>query len=326
MYGALHPRSDVGRSYIPRKEGERGLISIEDCVELAISGLEVYGDGSEERLIQAARGDKIDGSESVSVLKRSKKEKRLEYWEEKVLHGQYLRQTKEVRSDQCWAWLQNVDLKRETESLIVAAQNQSIRTNLVKARIDKRQGDSLCRICRKVDESVDLIFSGCSKVAPKEYKRRHDNLGKIAQWKLARKCDFEGGDKWYEHEPESVLENEDYKILWEFSIQTDHVIEAWRPYLIVVDKNFLDFAVPGDSRIKEKEKDKIEKYQDLGRELQQIWNVKVKIIPLVVGSLGAIPKQFGKRLKQIDITVGTAQVQKTDLLETARILRKVLEI
>ena len=42
------------------------------------------------------------------------------------------------------------------------------------------------------------------------------------------------------------------------------------------------------------EKDKIEKYQDLGRELQKIWNVKVKIIPLVVGSLDALPKQFGK--------------------------------
>ena len=71
---------------------------------------------------------------------------------------------------------------------------------------------------------------------------------------------------------------------------------------------------------------KIEKYQDLGRELQMIWNVKVKIIPLAVGSLGAIPKLFGNRLKQIGITVGTAQVQKTVLLGTARILRKVLKI
>ena len=61
-----------------------------------------------------------------------------------------MRQTKEVRIDQCWLWLQNGDLKRETESLIVAAQNQSIRTNLVKARIDKSQGDSLCRVCKKV--------------------------------------------------------------------------------------------------------------------------------------------------------------------------------
>ena len=63
-------------------------------------------------------------------------------------------------------------------------------------------------------------------------------------------------------------------MLWDFSIQTDHVIEAWRPDLVVVDKKersckITDFAVPGDSRIEEK-KDKTEKYQNLGRELQKI--------------------------------------------------------
>ena len=224
IYGALHPKSDVGRLYITRREGGRGLISIEDCVELAIRGFEVHFHGREERLIQAARGDKIDGLEAVSVLKRSKKEKRLEDWEEKVLHGQYLRQTK-VRSDHCWAWLQNGGLKRETESLIVA-QNQSIRTNLVKAKIDKSQGDSLWKMCRKVDESIDHFVSGCSKLAQKECKGRHDNLGKIVHWQHARKCNFEAGNKWYKRERESVLENKDYKILWDFSIQTDHVIES----------------------------------------------------------------------------------------------------
>ena len=101
--------------------------------------------------------------------------------------------------------------------------------------------------------------------------------------------------------------------MWDFSIQTDHVIETQRPDLVVVDKKersckIIDFAVPGDCRIEEKEKDKIEKYQDLGRELQKIWNVKMKIIPLVVGSLGTIPKQFGNRFKQIGITARTAQV------------------
>ena len=83
MYGALHPKSDEDRFCIPRKEYGRGLISIDDCVELAIRGLEVYVHGSAERLIQTARGDKIDGLKAISVLKRSKKEKRLEDWEEK---------------------------------------------------------------------------------------------------------------------------------------------------------------------------------------------------------------------------------------------------
>ena len=81
IYGALHPKSDVHRLYIPRKEGGRSLISIKDCVEVAIRGLEVYVHGSKARLIQAARGEKIDGLKAVSVLRRSKKEKRLEDWE-----------------------------------------------------------------------------------------------------------------------------------------------------------------------------------------------------------------------------------------------------
>ena len=74
-YGGLHPKSDVGRFYIPRKDGGRGLIAIEDCVEFAVRGLEMYAHGSEVRLIQAARGD---GLEAASVLKKTKKKKKLQ--------------------------------------------------------------------------------------------------------------------------------------------------------------------------------------------------------------------------------------------------------
>ena len=91
-------------------------------------------------------------------------------------------------------------------------------------------------MCRKVDESTDHIVSGCSKLAQKEYKRKDDNLGKIVHWKLARKCNFEAANKWYEHEAERALDNEHYKTLWDFSIQTDHVIETLRPDLVVVNK------------------------------------------------------------------------------------------
>ena len=69
--------------------------------------------------------------------------------------------------------------------------------NKVKAKIDKIQKDMLCRLCKKADERIHHIVSGCSKLAKKEYKRRHDNLRKIVHWKLARKCNFEAGDKWY---------------------------------------------------------------------------------------------------------------------------------
>ena len=53
--------------------------------------------------------------------------------------------------------LQNGNLKRETESLIITGQNQSIRTNLVKIKIDKRQKRPLCRLYKEADESIDHV-------------------------------------------------------------------------------------------------------------------------------------------------------------------------
>ena len=52
---------------IRRKDGGRGLIAIEDCVEFAVRGLEVYIHGSEERLMQAAKEDRVDGLEAANV-------------------------------------------------------------------------------------------------------------------------------------------------------------------------------------------------------------------------------------------------------------------
>ena len=105
----------------------------------------------------------------------------------------------------------------------------------LQAKIHKSQKDIMCWLCKKADEIIDHVVSGCSKLAQKEYKRRHYGSNKIVHCNLARNCNLEVGDKWYEHEPKSVLENEDYKILWDFNIQTDHVIEAWRLNFVVVD-------------------------------------------------------------------------------------------
>ena len=81
MYGELHPKSDVGRLYILRKDGEKGFIAIEDCVELAVWGLKVYFHGSEKKLIQVASGDRAHGLDAGNILKKVKKEKKLQDWE-----------------------------------------------------------------------------------------------------------------------------------------------------------------------------------------------------------------------------------------------------
>ena len=186
-------------------------------------------------------------------------------------------------------------------------------------------------MCGKADETVNHLLSECSKMAQREYKRRHDWLGKRVHWEICHRLQFQTKEHWYEHVPETVLENNEFKLLWDFNIQTDHVIEARRPDLVIVNKKerfcqIIDFAVPFDSRVNFKETEKIEKYQDLARELQKLWNMRVKVIPIVIGALGTTPKKLDKRLNDLGVKCPVKDLQKTVILNSARILRKVLEI
>ena len=147
---------------------------------------------------------------------------------------------------------------------------------------------------------------------------------------MCKKNKIQVKEKWYEHEPAPVTENEECKILWDFNVQTDHVIEARRPDMIIIDKvkklcQIVDFAVPYDTKVNTKEVEKIEKYQDLARELRKLWNMKVSIIPVIVGALETTPKIF-KRMEDIGIKTRILELQKTTIIHCARILRKVLEI
>ena len=54
-------------------------------------------------------------------------------------------------------------MKKETESLIIVVQNQSIRANLVEEKIYKSQKDTLYRLCKKADDSIDRVLSDCNK-------------------------------------------------------------------------------------------------------------------------------------------------------------------
>ena len=88
----------------------------------------------------------------------------------------------------------------------------------------------------------------------------------------------------------------------------------------------IDIAIPGDSRVAEKEREKVEKYQDLKREVARIWSMrKVEVIPVVVGALGMITKNLDKWIEKIGIKIKAEHIRKTTILGTARILRKVLE-
>ena len=74
-----------------------------------------------------------------------------------------------------------------------------------------------------------------------------------------------------------------------------------------------------------KEKEKTDKYRDLTRELRKLWKVKTRVVPTVIGALGTIPKGLVGHLEGIGMNLDLAKIQKTTLLGTARILRRVLD-
>ena len=123
---------------------------------------------------------------------------RKQKWKKK-LYGSFKRLINNISQQKTWTWLRKGNLKRETESLQIATQDNAIRTNHIKARIDKTQQNSKCRLCSDRDETINHIISECSKLAQKEYKARHDWIGKVIHWEMCKKFKFDHTNKWYQH-------------------------------------------------------------------------------------------------------------------------------
>ena len=216
MHTGLHTRSSVDWLYIPRAQRHRGLLSVKDCIELERSNLFDYAANNNERFLNAATEEiqlrtKIDGKSKEEL-----KNERQAAWKERALHGQFLRETEEMQDQRRWQWLKAGELKRETESFLCAAQEQALKTNAVKNGIDHQDVSPLCRLCKAKVESVTNVVSSCSVLAGKQYRKRHNKLGKKEHLLLCKKFEIECEDKWFLHQPEPVLENNKCKILSDF--------------------------------------------------------------------------------------------------------------
>jgi hypothetical protein len=86
----------------------------------------------------------------------------------------------------------------------------------------------------------------------------------------------------------------------------------------------IDIAISGDRNVIKKEAETILKYKDLTIEIQRMWNVKTRAIPVIIGATGTIPKSFRKYVSNIPGNHEVRELQKTATLGTAHIFRKVL--
>jgi len=112
-------------------------------------------------------------------------------------------------------------------------------------------------------------------------------------------------------------------------VQTDRTISNNKPDIIICDNEkgtcmLIDIAISGDRNVIKKEAEKILKYKDLTIEIQSMWNVKTKVIPVIIGATGTISNSFRKYVSNIPGKHEVKELQKITTLGTAHILRKVL--
>lgn len=361
-----HPKADVDRLYIPRKAGGRGLVQLEITYKTTTIGLNTYLNNKDDYLLKIAR-DHDRGKKTMSIhhqaakygrelslpeaevaenepattyarrVKLKAKHQALEQlkskWEEKPLHGQYPKRTKEkdVDQDKTHNWLSTPGLKSETEGFIIAAQDQCIKTNYYRNKILKDGTDPMCRICGQFQETIDHLISGCPELAKTEYIQRHNKAAAYLHWTICKHYNIKVQDKHYDHEPATVTENQTATILWDMPIQTDKEIKANRPDIVVKDKKertclLIDMSIPTERNTSLKTMEKLTKYKDLEIEIEKTWGMKTTTVPVIIGALGLVKKGTENYIGKIPGNIRITELQKTVLLGTAHILRRTLSI
>jgi hypothetical protein len=112
-------------------------------------------------------------------------------------------------------------------------------------------------------------------------------------------------------------------------VQTDRNIPNNKPDIIIRDNEkgtcmLIDVAISGDRNVIKKEVEKILKYKDLTLEIQRAWDVKTNLILLIIGANGTISKSFRIYQSNVPRKHEIKELQKTAILGTAHILRKIL--
>jgi hypothetical protein len=323
MYKSFHPKSSVDRIYNRREDGGRGLHGIENIVRAEEQSVKSYVQMQALTDPLMARCQELmnswdDLEENVG-------------WYDKPLHGAWHRQVSQVADmGLSYQWLNKCDIRSNTEALILAAQEQALNTKYMSKRIYHTTTDSRCRMCLQHDETISHLTSGCSKLAGTSYMERHNYVASIVYKAICSEYNIELPTDW-KAEPHKVVENQRAKILWDFHIQTDRMVQHNQPDIVLIDKDaktgiIIDIAVPIDGNIRDKELEKMDKYQQLKEELQTLWKVRMAVIPVVVGALGAVTERFPEWISLIPGKINGVSLQKAALLGTARILRRVLKL
>ena len=127
------------------------------------------------------------------------------------------------------------------------------------------------------------------------------------------------------------MENEKATILWDSPIITDRHVCCNKPDIVIQEKKsdrwqIIDVAIPSDYNIQKKATEKMSKYVGLQIECQGLWNKKVEVIPVIIGATGIVDKNIKKYGGRIPGCHNIYSLQRSAILGTVHILRKVLSV
>ena len=186
----------------------------------------------------------IEDGETKEEFTKKKRDERKKTLHKGKLQGQLAEKTRNIAHKFSGKWIRF--LNKETEGMLFAAREQALRTNSIEAKICRQPFSPKFRLCGTKEETVTHLVSGCPKLAQKQYIRRHDNVARRIHWELCKKYGLESSDRWYEHTPADLMENDEVELYCDLTFQTDMTVAHNRPDITgwpVIFKN----KIPGFS-------------------------------------------------------------------------------
>ena len=194
----------------------------------------------------------------------------------------------------------------------------------------------MCHLCYagcvvNLKRLLFILLSACPKLATSAYLYRHNLIAGALHWHLLKTYVIPCGSKsWFTHKPPPVIETSTVKILWDFSLQSTGHHVSNRPDIVVFDYLkqlilFLEVSCPADVNVPSKQQEKLHKYCPLALDFRSMYNMPVKIVPVVFGCTGVVSVDCIKHLRDIPGFCDSlfATLQKAALIGTVHTLRTI---
>ncbi|XP_067932904.1 uncharacterized protein [Watersipora subatra] len=187
MHGALYPKCGTARLYRDRKYGGKGLKSVHQTVKEEEQSIKVYA-------ASIATSDKLLSEfQSATLTMELPSDDEETDWHMKPFRGAYHRQISKVGDlYQTCMWLTKGNLTTNTESLIMAAQEQVLPTRQLQPKICHTRDDLRCRLCKDAPETIQHIINGCKQLGKSAYTEWHNHVAGVVYRSL---CDEYGLNK-----------------------------------------------------------------------------------------------------------------------------------